>query len=446
MASEAVVATSVLFAADDFVINVYHNGQAVPDSAFKLEREIFGATVMRVQIDVQRGDWLVFEVVNDRFRWKGSCGFAAAGLTADGEVAFATDTQGGQWSACDSSDRASRFISEAGYLSNNGPSIPTNPWARANDEMSSRCDWSGKIIWGAGDTPHVWIKYYNPAGPGQSRPNSDSRGSSVGSVSAATQPSELALEIESLRALDDLQATPAQLVQLRDASMDAVTHVQMADLDIIDQAAAKDSACYALLLRLRESLLRGDSARIEQGEQELAGLEQKIQINFTPRIVPSPAAQKSAGDVTREFSGGQIAAYIARRSEEVSDPTEVLLGALIQCRGMSVADFQRFDLDVTQQVSELVAGMAQSPTRPIARRTSELLKLAHSLGDADFDNQRPDLENQARDITKVDASTALRHWMECEMAQLLSNPQLPLALADRSSWSREAASTSQGVR
>jgi len=79
----------------------------------------------------------------------------------------------------------------------------------------------------------------------------------------------------------------------------------------------------------------------------------------------------------------------------------------------------------------------QSPTRPIARRTSELLKLAHSLSDADFDNQRPDLENQAREITKVDASTALRHWMECEMAQLLSNPQLPLALADRSSWSRE---------
>jgi hypothetical protein len=172
-ASDAVVATSVLIAADDFVINVYHNGQPVSDSQFKLEGDIFGATVMRVQMDVRSGDWIVFEVANDRFRWNGSCGFAAAGLAPGGKVAFVSDTEGGHWSACDSSDKASHFISDADYLSDAGAAVPANPWMRANDEMKSRCRWNGKIIWGASDARHVWIKYGGAAGAGNTSGDDD---------------------------------------------------------------------------------------------------------------------------------------------------------------------------------------------------------------------------------------------------------------------------------
>lgn len=164
--SDDVVATSVLVAADDFVINVYHNGQPVPDSNFKLEKEIFGATVMRVRMDVRHGDWIVFEVANDRFRWQGSYGFAAAGLTSDKDVAFASNTDDGHWSACDSPDNASHFINDADYLNKNTTAAPASPWTRGTDELKQQCDWNGQMIWGSGDARHVWIKYEDSPGTG----------------------------------------------------------------------------------------------------------------------------------------------------------------------------------------------------------------------------------------------------------------------------------------
>lgn len=266
--------------------------------------------------------------------------------------------------------------------------------------------------------------------------------------SVATRPSDLAFEIEALRALDDLQATPSQFDELRDASTGASAEstdaAQLADIDEINHAATGERAYYVTLLRLRQGLLKGDAASIEQGEKELSGLEEKLQISFAPRITPSEAAQRAAAGVVGQFSGRQIAAYLAQRSEEISDPAEVLLAALTQCRGMDPADFQQFNRDVSQQVADLVAGMARRAQHSIATRTSNLLKKAHGLKDAAFDDARPGLEQQAREITHVDPSTALRNWMEYEIAQLLSNPQLLSAISDRFLWAGPMLSNSSG--
>ena len=158
--ADELVASNVVVAADDFVINVYHNGQIVPDTHFKLENEIYGATVMRIRMDIHPGDWIVFEVANDRFRWDGNCAFAAAGLKDNGQTAFASDTDSGHWSACDSTDKASHFISDAAYGADSGVVVPRRPWTRAADEVRKLCpDWQGKIIWCDSDARHIWIKF-----------------------------------------------------------------------------------------------------------------------------------------------------------------------------------------------------------------------------------------------------------------------------------------------
>ncbi len=271
---------------------------------------------------------------------------------------------------------------------------------------------------------------------------------------ATTRPSELALEIEALRALDDLQATPAQIDQLREASADATDGAaapaadaaeQLTDLEGINHAATDNRVCYVTLLRLREGLLSDDPAKTEQGEKELSDLEEKFQTSFVPRVVPTPAAQRSAVGIMGQFSGQQIAAYMAQRSEEISDPTEVLLGAITQCRGMEPADFRQFNHDVSLQVAEIVAGMGRPRVqRAVAIEVANLLRKAHNLNEGAFDDQRSSLEDQAHAIITVDAPTALRHWMECEIAQLISNPQLPSALSDRSLWADRTSSISSG--
>jgi len=75
-------AMHVITVADDFVVNVYHNGVRVPEAKRKLVLDRFGATIERTNIEVQQGDWLVFHVVNNRLRWGGAYYFSAAGIIA----------------------------------------------------------------------------------------------------------------------------------------------------------------------------------------------------------------------------------------------------------------------------------------------------------------------------------------------------------------------------
>src|SRR5580658_8860309 len=73
-------ANYVVTVSNDFVVDVYQNGVRVPDNRRQLVNEIFGATAERINIQVQKGDWLVFNVVNDRMRWNGARSFMAAGI------------------------------------------------------------------------------------------------------------------------------------------------------------------------------------------------------------------------------------------------------------------------------------------------------------------------------------------------------------------------------
>jgi hypothetical protein len=51
----------------------------VPDSKRTLLVERFGTTAEWIDVDVKRGDWLVFNVVNNRMRWGGCSYVAVAG-------------------------------------------------------------------------------------------------------------------------------------------------------------------------------------------------------------------------------------------------------------------------------------------------------------------------------------------------------------------------------
>jgi hypothetical protein len=157
-----IIATSILFTVDDFVVDVYHNGVKVPDSRIHLDGEIYGATVFRVDVKVHRDDWLVFNVVNDRFRWGGAYGFAAAGLKDSKAPVFETTVGKGPWSACDAPEQALRFIRDPVFLSDKSVVIPGKPWSGCKDQMKARCDWDGETVWSDSDSRNVWIKYIVP--------------------------------------------------------------------------------------------------------------------------------------------------------------------------------------------------------------------------------------------------------------------------------------------
>ena len=148
----------LITAADDFVVEVYHNGRRVPDSRRHLLLERFGATAERVDLEVRPGDWLVFNVVNNRLRWGGASYFAVAGCFARDEFGFVSRPGAGSWSACDRPADVDHFISERGYGRDRPARAVSRPWGEGDGHMRAfaGAGWKGAPVWG--DTPNTWIK------------------------------------------------------------------------------------------------------------------------------------------------------------------------------------------------------------------------------------------------------------------------------------------------
>ena len=69
---------------------------------------------------------------------------------------------------------------------------------------------------------------------------------------------------------------------------------------------------------------------------------------------------------------------------------------------------------------------------PIEQKVTDLLDKAKKLSDAEFKAQHDALTKQARQIAAgADPIEGLRHWMQREIAGLLSNPATSEAISAR---------------
>jgi Tol biopolymer transport system component len=137
----------------------------VPDDKRQMVNEAYGATAEKIEVEVREGDWLVFNVANNRLRWDGASYFGAAGVK-DGEppVAFVTDPADGRWSYCDDPGKVPAFIAHRDYLADQAALAPANPWGGGDGEMKGRVpEWSGRPIWGRERT--TWLKFVARPGP-----------------------------------------------------------------------------------------------------------------------------------------------------------------------------------------------------------------------------------------------------------------------------------------
>jgi hypothetical protein len=161
-ADEDVVANYVITSADDFLVDIYHNGRVVPDCRRHMLSERFGATSERIDLQVNRGDWLVFHVVSDRMRWGGVRYFAAAGVFEKNEFGFVSHPDSRDWSACDDTSRAARFISKKNFMSDNPAQKITELWLDGQGLMKQFAgdSWSGEPLWGR--SRDTWLKFIAP--------------------------------------------------------------------------------------------------------------------------------------------------------------------------------------------------------------------------------------------------------------------------------------------
>ena len=111
------------------------------------------ATVEAIDVEVRRGDWLVFNVVNNRLRWGGARYFAVAGIKEGSGTAFTTDLTTGRWTCCDDPSQAAAFIADPRFLRHQLARGIETRWDQGDALMNQHADgWHGS----AAATPRRW--------------------------------------------------------------------------------------------------------------------------------------------------------------------------------------------------------------------------------------------------------------------------------------------------
>ncbi|MCB1232059.1 MAG: hypothetical protein KDN19_17455 [Verrucomicrobiae bacterium] len=197
VSAEAAVPRGITVVAKDFVIEVYHNGDRLPENRRKLLLDRFGATAERIDADLKPGDWIVFHLANNRLRHHGTKYFAMAAPVDDQPFGYVSDFNSPQWSSCDDPGRAKAFI-ENRFEGTESRAVPIGrPWEEGAKFVK---EYAGEgfpctPVWGA--APSTWLKFVVPGEPGKkpskrkgSRKTSEPKRVPPGTIIALAEPTK----------------------------------------------------------------------------------------------------------------------------------------------------------------------------------------------------------------------------------------------------------------
>jgi hypothetical protein len=239
-------------------------------------------------------------------------------------------------------------------------------------------------------------------------------------------PSELAMEINALRTLYYLKATPEQAQALLKMSKSTTAPAKR-------RQKSKLSADYRRLMEeVRDALADDEEERVEMLEDQL---EEKT-IREAPEIDDSveitDAARKHTPQVLKMLRAQQAAMFLGMYAEQIPDPRERLLEALAKVRGWSLDEWQEKRDMLGDEISQLVAGVDKTRVAKARGAVIDLLAQARTMNDEDHEMKRSDLESAAEKIIgRLGPTEVLRNFLENELARMLSNPRLEMALQAR---------------
>lgn len=239
------------------------------------------------------------------------------------------------------------------------------------------------------------------------------------------QAAHLEREVAALTAFHELSLTDDQLTALRPLCKAAAVNAPAS-------SPAASENYHGLMHRLREALVNGDDAKINQFEAKLDNLRDSEKIDLQIDTPISDAARTSAPTVLAMLSTSQIANYIATHCDDIPGANETLSDAIDECRNHQNTDYESMRSEAAEQVGLLMKGLDKEASKSVEKKVSDLLDRAKKLSDDEFKNQHDALAKEARQITSgADPVQGLRYWLEREMADVLSNPAAADAITAR---------------
>jgi hypothetical protein len=247
----------------------------------------------------------------------------------------------------------------------------------------------------------------------------------VGANDAREDLNALNLEVAALQQLHQLDVTPAQLEALAKLAKDAAPKTG-------ERKPAKVSDKYRrTLLQYREALVKGEDERADDLGEELEDLRYSEAPTLDDAIDTADEARKLAPQALKLLGARQTATYLGLYGDDLPDPVEELLAALEKSHGTDDKEWKELRDATAEDVGWLLAGLDAGEAGKVGDKVTALLDRAHGLKNVEYQAQKADLEKAARELADVEPTVVLRHVMQRDLAELLSNPQLTTAIEAR---------------
>jgi hypothetical protein len=238
---------------------------------------------------------------------------------------------------------------------------------------------------------------------------------------------DLSLEVNALQTLHSLNLSAGQLRKLQGWAKETAEKPRKRE-------AAKVSKEYRdKLLELRAALADGsDDDKIDQLNEELEELRNTEKPTLDDNVDLTPAARKRIPEALRLLKVQQLHAVLAGMGDELFDPLDRLLEQLPKTRELKGNEWKQRREEIVDEIVRLAAGIDSKKAGKLSDQLTALLSKAHGMSDAEFKAKRSELEKTARKLLgELGPLEVLRHAVEYELAELLSNPRLAAALEAR---------------
>lgn len=240
---------------------------------------------------------------------------------------------------------------------------------------------------------------------------------------AAEELVSLKLEVDALEKLYHLELNAKQL-----ASLSKLAEKTAAKAPAVQEVEA--GAEYRTALKsLHDALLSQEEDRIRESRDKLDELHEKETVSIDDAFDMTEAAMAAAPQAFRLLSAAQLVAYLASLDDEVPDPAERILSALEEGAELKGDEWNQLRDETAEELSWLVAGFKTESAARVKRTVSDWLDRNHRFQGEELTKQWPTLEKGAHQLVgNVSSVVVLQHYMERELAELLSNPRTTTAL------------------
>jgi hypothetical protein len=237
-------------------------------------------------------------------------------------------------------------------------------------------------------------------------------------VALPTDLNDLSLRVTALETLYEFDFTVDQLNALKTLASDTAQK----DARTLAKGNAK-------LLQgfkdLHAALLKGDDDKIGELKDQLDELKDDDEVDLDDDVDPTDAARAKTPEFLKKIKASQIAAYLAVHAEELSDPAEQMMDSLTEQRSGDSDDPEGDAQDAADDIAHLVAGLDAAKGKEISDQVVAWFKSNRELKEEEFTARKGSLDESARKIVgELPAMTIISHWLDYEIATLMSNPQL----------------------